>query len=316
MHQIGIIGDTGMVGSEIDKILRLHDKVIVVYKKNSTREEGKLEDCDLVFLATKDEQSMEEAPVALDLGKKVIDLSGAFRLPLKQFEEWYFEHTSPELINTAVYGLPAHYLNEIRDAQLVANPGCYATSVILALKPLLNKGLVKETASISAISGISGARKEVEETSNMRTYSYGTKHKHVPEMSFYSGFNITYFTPTVSESVYKGIDTNITVELSDPMKGKPVNSAKNIIENEISNYYCIDDLVEVHTFDEMPNLGTKDVNDTHKNLIRVGVQNGFVFINSLIDNLGKGAASQAVENMNIMLGLSRLYSIDHTYQTS
>jgi len=299
MKQIGIIGDTGMVGSIIIEILQSHDLVNVNYKKNSKREQGKVEDCDLIFLATKDEQSLIEAPKILGLEKKVIDLSGAFRISPKSFEEWYgIEHTSPDLCETAVYGLPAWYAQDIENAQLVANPGCYATSVILAIKPI-----AKYVAQlrINSTSGNSGARKEVEEP-NEQTYAYGRQHKHVPEMEKYSEVTVHNFTSTVLRSVFRGINTNIEAQLTGEI-------SKTTLMQAISQAYVPEDLVEVVKDGPRKIWGTKDVANTHKAVIKLIIEDNTVYITSMIDNLMKGAASQAVENMNIMLGFPRLYGI-------
>ena len=107
---------------------------MIAFRQNSRRREGNLADCDVVFLATKDPESMTFAPEALAAGAKVIDMSGAFRLPREAFERGYgLEHTAPELLKEAVYGMPALFAKEIAKARLVGNPGCYPTSVILAL---------------------------------------------------------------------------------------------------------------------------------------------------------------------------------------
>jgi N-acetyl-gamma-glutamyl-phosphate reductase len=314
MYKIGVFGDTGMVGQEIEKVLKRHDRVEIVFRKNSKREEGNLESCDLVFLATKDPESMEFAPPALQLGKRVIDMSGAFRLPQAEFEAWYgLKHTAPEFLEEAVYGMPALLQDQIAEARLVANPGCYPTSVILALRPL--KGLVKGEATIVATSGNSGARRDVDALSNEIAYSYGRKHKHVPEMERYSGFRVN-FTPIVLRSVFKGINANIRIELAPTLKNLPEAEAVEKLSRAIRAAYQPEDLVFIVEDTDEKQWGARDVVDTHKLLIKVGVDEGFAYICSLEDNLGKGAASQAVENMNIMFGLPRLYGIDATYRVS
>ena len=308
MHKIGIVGYTGMVGGEIQKVLANHDKVKIVYKKNSSWEEGSLKDCELVFLATKDEESMNFSKEAFKEGIKVIDMSGAYRLPVSDFERWYgISHSARELLPNAVYGMPAFNCESIKNAAIIANPGCYATSVILALKPL--KGLIKDKdICVVATSGNSGARRECDEISDDITYSYGKKHKHVPEMKLYSGFDVD-FTPIVLRSVFKGINTNIRAELSDELKALSDAEAQERVEEAIKSAYKDEDRVFVVRDSKDKTYGTKDVNDTHDMIVKVRVDDGKVYINSLIDNLMKGAASQGVENMNIMLGLDRLYGI-------
>lgn len=314
MNKVGVIGDTGMVGSEILRILANHSDVDVVYKRNSKREEGDITSCDLVFTATKDAQSMEEAPKILALEKRVIDLSGAYRIPQEVFEKWYgLKHTSPELINVAVYGLPAYNEESIREAQLVANPGCYVTSVVLAVKPLHfdTEGPLR----INATSGNSGVRKDVEDISNEQTYSYGRKHKHIPEMEYHSGMQVCNFSPVVLRSVFSGINANIEAQLREEHKYSSVGDTEMRLREKISGAYSGEDLVQVVVDSTDKNWGTRDVVGTHKALIKLRVEDGTLYLTSMIDNLGKGAASQAVENMNIMLGLPRLQGISPTYRT-
>ena len=323
MYKIGIFGDTGMVGQEIEKILKNHNQVEIVFRKNSRREAGNLNDCELVFLATKEPESMEYAPKAITLRKRVIDMSGAFRLPIKQFEKEYAPrielgpygsaHQAPELLEDAVYGMPALLHNQIAEAKLVGNPGCYPTSVVLALRPL--KGLVEGKATIVATSGNSGARREVDEQSNEITYSYGRKHRHVPEMEWYSGFEVN-FTPIVLKSVFRGINANIRVELAEPLKYLSEAEAVEKLSQAIRSAYRPEDLVFIVEDTADKEWGTRDVVNTHKLFVKIRVDEGFAYICSIVDNLGKGAASQAVENMNIMLGLSRLHGIDATYRVN
>lgn len=313
MIGVGIYGDTGMVGQEIQKVLAHHDQAEVIFKQNSKRQEGTLADCDVVFLATKDPESMQFAPEALDAGCKVIDMSGAFRLPRELFESGYgLTHTAPELLKEAVYGMPALFAEQIASARLVANPGCYPTSVILALRPL--KGRVQGEATVVATSGNSGARAEIEDTSNELTYSFGKKHKHVPEMKLYSGFDVN-FTPVVLRSVFAGINSNIRIELADDLKKVSADEAANALRETIANAYVDDDLVKVVVDSSDHQWGTRDVVETHLLVIKLGVDDGFAYINALEDNLGKGAASQGVENMNLMQGVSRLYGIGGAYRT-
>lgn len=308
MYKIGLVGDTGMVGQEIEKLIKKHDKVDIIYRKNSKREEGKRSDCDVIFLATKDKESMVFASDALKGGARIIDMSGAFRLTPELFEQWYkIKHEAIELFEDAVYGMPAFNRDKIAKARLVANPGCYATSVILALAPL--KDILKNEVSIVSTSGNSGARREIDSVSNEVSYSFGRNHKHVPEMEMYSGFKVD-FTPIVLRSVFKGINTNIRGEVRGIFQERSSEELIELIESTLKNAYSHDDYVFVVRDSADKSYGTADVNDTHKMLVKVNVDGGKVYINSLIDNLMKGAASQGIENMNIMLGLPRLYSIE------
>lgn len=310
---VGIYGDTGMVGQELERILAHHDRAEIGFRQNSRRRQGVLNECDLVFLATKDPESMHFAPQALDAGAKVIDMSGAFRLPRRLFESGYgLDHRAPELLEEAVYGMPALFVDRIAGARLVGNPGCYPTSVILALKPL--REMVQGEATVVATSGNSGARREIEQEPDEVTYSFGRRHKHVPEMEFYSGFRVN-FTPIVLRSVFAGINANIRIELADSLKALPAQEAGRQLFEAIASAYTNEDLVVPVEDSEDKQWGTRDVVGTHKLAIKVGVDDGFAYICAMEDNLGKGAASQAVENMNLMFELPRLYGIDEVYST-
>lgn len=310
---VGIYGDTGMVGQEIERVLAHHDRAGIGFRQNSRRRQGALDECQLVFLATKDPESMQFAPQALNAGARIIDMSGAFRLPRRLFEAGYgMDHLAPELLEDAVYGLPALFADQIAGAPLVGNPGCYPTSVILALNPL--KGMVQGEATIVATSGNSGARREVEQEPDEVTYSFGRRHKHVPEMEYYSGFRVN-FTPIVLRSVFAGINANIRIELADGLKSFPAHEAGRRLIEAIASAYTDEDLVLPVADSEDRQWGTRDVVGTHKLAIKVGVDDGYAYICAMEDNLGKGAASQAVENMNLMFGLPRLYGIDGAYST-
>ncbi len=314
MLEVGIYGDTGMVGQELDRTLARHDKARVVFRQNSKRREGEIGTCDVVFLATRDPDSMRFAPEALGAGARVIDMSGAYRLPQEAFEAWYqLKHETPDLLSEAVYGMPALYEEEIAQARLVANPGCYPTSVILPLKPL--QGLVEGTAVVVSTSGNSGARREVEEESNEITYSFGRRHKHVPEMELFSGFTVS-FTPLVLRSVFAGINTNIRVALGPDLRSRSGEDAEARLRDAILSEYKPDDLVQVVEDEKDKQWGTRDAVATHKLLVKLSVDEGHAYICAMEDNLGKGAASQAVENMNLMAGLPRLHGIGETYSTA
>ncbi len=294
-RKIGIVGYTGMVGMELTAHLNKMHGVEIVYTKNSKGETGSMSDCDLIFLATKDKESMVNAKLALDAGCKVIDMSGAFRLSKEEFEKWYhMDHEATDILPTAVYGLPALNREKIKNAKLVANPGCYATSVILALYPLAD--LVQGEATVVSTSGNSGARKEAEAVADDIAYSYGKKHKHVPEMARYSGVQVN-FTPVVLRSVFRGINTNIRVELKDPA------TTREQLEEAIKKAYVAEDLITVVRDENGEMHGTKDVNDTNAAIIKINVDEGYAYINCCIDNLGKGAATQGIENMMLMLGM-------------
>ena len=307
--KVGIFGYSGMVGSEIVKLLAGHGGVRVAFRQNSKGSEGELSGCSVAFLATKDGESMRFAPEALAAGVRVIDMSGAFRLGRPEFEKWYgLEHAAPELLCEAVYGMPALYAEGIAGARLVAVPGCYPTAVILALRPLRDRALVRGEAIVFATSGNSGARNEAEAESNEITYAFGSMHKHVPEMHKYTGLDID-FNPVVLRSVFRGINANIRVALSDELASLENGAAAERLEQAIGAAYCDEDLVKAVRDSKEYQYGTRDVNNTNKMLVKFRAANGYAYINSLIDNLYKGAAGQAIENMNLMLGFPRLQGL-------
>ena len=306
--KVGIVGDTGMVGSEIEGLLAGHGAAEVAYRRNTKREEGSMSGCEIIFLATKDAESMRSAPEAIAAGARVIDMSGAFRIGRAEFEKWYgLAHTAPELIDGAVYGLPPLYSQEIANAGLVAVPGCYPTAVILALRPL--KGLVEGGAVVFATSGNSGARRAVEAEPNEISYSYGTLHKHVPEMHKYTDIPID-FNPVVLRSVFRGINAVIRIGLSGELKRLGCGEAAGRLEGAVRAAYKDDDLVDVARDTAAYQYGTRDVAGSNRLLVKIRVDGGFAYVNSLVDNLYKGAAGQAVECMNIMLGLPRLQGLN------
>ena len=315
---VGIIGDTGMVGTAIGRLIEGHGLARVAYRRNSRREEGLLKGCAICFLATADADSMRFAREALGSGARVVDMSGAFRLLVADFERWYgMEHSAPELVGEAVYGMPAFNAEAIRGARLVSNPGCFATAVILALRPL--HPMLSGEAVVVATSGNSGARREIEAASNEIAYTFGRRHKHVPEMNKYSYFDID-FTAIVLRSVFSGINANIRVELPGSLRSMPPQSAAAELERRIGAAYKADDLVRVardgeRAGDVAPSdvggaWGTRDVVGTNLLLIKVRVDGGFAYICSMLDNIVKGAAGQAIENMNLMLGFPRLQGLE------
>src|ERR1700680_1105623 len=210
-HLAGIVGFRGYSGAELLRLLAHHphlEPVLLEHRRDSddrpqpisskpikrvpcTAEAVKSERLEVVFLATPADVSMELAPAMLDAGAKVVDLSGAFRLPdAAAYSRWYKEkHTAPDLLPRSVYGLPEFCRSRIREAQLVANPGCYPTAANLAIQPLIAAGVIDRTAGIvcDAKSGVSGAGRKpslntsfCEVTENFSAYSI-LNHRHVPE---------------------------------------------------------------------------------------------------------------------------------------
>jgi N-acetyl-gamma-glutamyl-phosphate reductase len=252
------------------------------------------------------------APVVAALREqdvKVVDLSADFRLrDVREYERWYVEHPHPELIDQAVYGLPERYREAVRDAELVANPGCYPTATLLALAPLA--GHVADVV-VDAKSGVSGAGRKATDTThfvsadeNVTPYGVG-HHRHMPEIDqelHAAGaprhLRVT-FTPHLLP-LDQGELVSCYVTLSDPLG----HDVREVFERA----YAHEPFVEV--VERAP--GVRDVRDT--NICRIAAcldeRTGKVFVFAAIDNLWKGAASQAVQNLNLMFGLDETAGLE------
>jgi N-acetyl-gamma-glutamyl-phosphate reductase len=245
------------------------------------------------------------APLVAQLrtrGVRVVDLSADFRLrDPAVYAEWYREHQAPELLDHAVYGLPERYRDRIREADLVANPGCYPTATLLALAPLAAAGLIEDVI-IDAKSGVSGAGRAATDkthfvTANENVNPYGVpRHRHTPEIEQELGemgadLRVT-FTPHLVP-LDQGELVSCYVTLKDPHA--------HDLEQLYERAYADEPFVELATVPP----GVSDVRET--NICRISVhrdeRTGRVIVFGAIDNLWKGAASQAVQNLNLMFGL-------------
>ena len=300
----GILGVSGYSGQELLHILARHGGVTpVAIPREAAAEAGSAvreHGLDIVFLATPHEVSLAAAPAAIEAGARVVDLSGAFRLrSAADFERWYkMPHTAPELLAEAVYGMPELDRTGIAKARLVANPGCYPTSVILALAPLLRAKMVDLDAGIvsDSKSGVSGAGYKPSAKTHFCAVqenfsAYGIlAHRHVPEMIQALGVPPGDFCFTAHLlPVDRGILSTIYVKLT-----RPASIA------EIQALYPKEKFLRLR--DSAPDL--HDVQrtnycDVHITLSGDGRR---AVIVSAIDNLVKGAAGQAIQNMNLMLG--------------
>jgi N-acetyl-gamma-glutamyl-phosphate reductase len=269
------------------------------------------------FLATPHEASATLAPALVGAGLRVIDLSGAFRFDNEEtFSEWYKLPTPHKAhFGQAVYGLPEIYPiggeDPLRKAQLVANPGCYATSVILALRPLAAGGWIFPGSAVVADckSGASGAGKEprkdlqfVELDGNFKAYNLYA-HRHTPEILDHTGLleeQLTFTTHLLP--IARGILSTVYVTLSEKRSVEE-------IEALFRKYYAGRPMVRIHSAGSLPELQ----HVTHTNFCDLGFavdKNGHrLIIVSCLDNLGKGAAGQAVQNWNHMLGIEEQTAI-------
>jgi N-acetyl-gamma-glutamyl-phosphate reductase len=313
-NRLAIIGVTGYSGQELERILTRHPKFQVAGRFASKADEKfaaeafsleRLRACSPngVILATEHELSMHLVPQLLDDGFRVVDLSGAFRLKnANMYPEWYgFEHTATPLLKEAVYGLPEFMSESIRQARLVANPGCYATAAVLPLIPLYNAQLIDPacTVVVDGKSGVSGAGRApklethfCEVNENMSAYGV-LKHRHTPEMvAQLTGATLDrfVFTPHLIP-ITRGILNTITLRTKD-------NASAHSI---LADAYARSPFVRVLPAGHLPNI--QSVVRTNVCSIGVVVKGPNTVIVSVLDNLVKGAAGQAVENLNLMFGL-------------
>jgi len=248
---------------------------------------------------------MELAPAMLKAGARIVDLSGAFRLRTPEnYAAWYqAEHTEPSLLDEAAYGLPEFCRERIPGARLVANPGCYPTAANLAIRPLLEVGAIDRAAGIvcDAKSGVSGAGRKTslktsfcEVTENFSAYSV-LKHRHVPEVLMISGLEEREFSFTAQLlPLDRGILETIYFRSG-------AASAEEIVEI-YERRYAGEPFVRVYQPGSLPDLRAV----ARTNFCDLGAvfdpETGRAVVVSAIDNLTKGAAGQAVQNMNLMLG--------------
>jgi N-acetyl-gamma-glutamyl-phosphate reductase len=276
---------------------------------------GALRECDLVFFATPHGMAMSAAPPLLEAGVRVVDLSADFRLKdAKIWELWYgMPHACPEWLEQAVYGLPEVWREAIKDARLVANPGCYPTAVQLGFLPLVEKRLVRLDRLIAdAKSGVSGAGRKAsiphlltEAGDSMKGYGAGG-HRHLPEilqgLAYLSRTSIDLvFVPHLIPMV-RGIHATLYAELIED---------KVDLQDLYQSRYRDEPFVDVMPAGSHPE--TRSVRGA--NVCRIAAhrpKGGWgVVILSVIDNLVKGAAGQAIQNMNIMFGFEETTGLAH-----
>ncbi|HYR42038.1 MAG TPA: N-acetyl-gamma-glutamyl-phosphate reductase [Terriglobia bacterium] len=312
-HRVAIVGVTGYAGRELDRLLSSHPKIRVTGRfaskvdEKSGAEAFSLERLqssspDAVVLATEHELSMHLVPELLSQGYRVVDMSGAFRLKEPRlYQEWYgFEHTAPHLLNEAVYGLPEFLSESIQGARLVANPGCYATAAVLPLMPLYKTQAIDPmcTVVVDGKSGVSGAgRQPKPETHfcevNENISAYGVlKHRHTPEMlSQLPGASFDRFVFTAHLiPITRGILNTVTLRTSDRVSAHLI----------LSETYARTPFVKVWPVGQLPDV--QSVSKTNLCSIGVVAKGPNTVIVSVIDNLVKGAAGQAIQNLNLMFG--------------
>jgi len=331
MIKAGIVGGTGYTGVELLRLLAVHPAVeLAVITSRGEKgikvadlfpnlrgrvnlafvepDDAVLKECDVVFFATPNGTAMKMVPTLLKAGVKVVDLAADFRLrQLVDWEQWYgMPHACPELLTEAVYGLPEVNRDAIRKARLVANPGCYPTAVQLGFLPLLEAGVIDPESLIAdAKSGVSGAGRKAEvglllceASDSFKAYNVPA-HRHWPEirqgLATVAGRPVDLvFVPHLTPMI-RGIHATLYATLTDP----------NVdLQGLFENRYAAEPFVDVLPPQSHPETrGVRGANQCRLAVHRP--RNGkTVVVLSVIDNLVKGAAGQAVQNMNLMFGLS------------
>ncbi|MCL1811681.1 MAG: N-acetyl-gamma-glutamyl-phosphate reductase [Methanomassiliicoccaceae archaeon] len=332
MDKVGIIGGTGYTGSELSRLLCTHPEVelaALTSRQNAgkkvsdsqtflkgyvdlafTEKIGDTKDLDLVFVATPHGVAMDEVPQLIESGIKVIDLSGDYRLhDTAAYAKWYgHEHTDGENLQNAVYGLPELFRNKIKGAGLVANPGCYATSIILACAPLIKAGVVDNDIIADAKSGTSGAGMVPSPRlhhpfcgESVIPYSVGT-HRHTPEVEnaveMFSNVGVKVTMIPHLLPIVRGILSSCYMDLKKDMSDEEVAA---IFEKQYGGEHFI------HYVKEPSIRAVVGSNHAH---VSSNVLNGKVAAFGVLDNLVKGASGQAIQCMNLMLGLNETTGLD------
>lgn len=332
-YKVGIIGGTGYTGSELSRILCRHPDVELAAltsranagKKVSsvhtflsgytdiefTEKISDIKDLDFVMVATPFGVAMDEVPALREQGIKCIDLSGDYRMKdPKVYEKWYGkEHTDPEGLKEAVFGLPELFRDKIKGASLVANPGCYATSAIIAIAPLMKSGLVHPDVFVDGKSGTSGAGMKPSERlhhpvcgESVIPYKVGT-HRHQPEIAMAAGMFAgaepdVAFVPHLIPIV-RGIISSCYFRAKGEVTQEEVDEAfLKVYGKERFIHYVPEPSIRAVVGSNHAQVGSKILDGNR--IVAFGV----------LDNLVKGASGQAVQNMNLMLGLPEADGLD------
>ena len=339
--KVGIVGGTGYTGVELLRLLSQRDDVELccvtsreldgqsicsrfpnlrgqVDLSFSNPDSSDLKDCEIVFFATPHAVAMHSVPELIDHGAKVIDLSADFRIKdLELWETWYkTRHSCPDLVNMAVYGLPEINRDEIKRARLIAVPGCYPTAIQLGFLPLLENNLIDPEKLIAdAKSGVSGAGRKAadayllcEATESLKAYGI-SGHRHHPEICQQlnlvssSDVSLTFIPHLVPMS--RGILATLygTLRLKESASDE---SLQMLYQNRYANEPFVDILVNGET-PETRNV--RGANNCQISVNYVASTNTIVVL-SVIDNLVKGASGQAIQNMNILLGIEETKGLE------
>ncbi len=336
MKKIGIVGATGYTGVELLRLLVTHPEVEISYVTSRSNQglrvdamfpnlrgfidlefsnpsTDALAECDLVFFATPNGIAMNHVPALLKANTKVIDLAADFRIKdVELWSKWYgMEHACPELLGEAVYGLPELYRDQVKSANLVANPGCYPTAVTLGLLPLVKNGLIDlDNIIADTKSGVSGAGKGAnvatlfsEMGESFKAYNV-QGHRHQPE--------IAQILSRVSD---KPIGLTFVPHLLPIIRGIHATLYSKCMDDSVDLQALFEDTYKNEAFVDVMPAGSHPETRSVKssNMCRIAVHKipdtSQLVILSVIDNLVKGAAGQAVQNMNLMLGFDETLAL-------
>ena len=331
MIRVGVVGATGYAGAELVRLLVNHPEVEITTVTSETHKglayesvypavSGHIErvcspldpeavagNCDVVFTALPHTKAMECVPAFLEAGKKVVDFSADFRLKsLDVYEKWYAPHTAPQYLADAAYGLPELHREEIKTAALVANPGCYPTGAILGLAPSVKNGRIDlKSIIVNAATGVTGAGRSLkvgslfcEVNEGMHAYNIGA-HRHTPEIEQEVGVLagspvILTFAPHLMPLSRGILSTIYATPVTD------LDEAE--IQKVYEAFYADEPFIRVlpaGVFPDVRNVRGTNLCDIS---IKADKRANRLIIMTAIDNLVKGAAGQAVHNMNIMTG--------------
>lgn len=342
MIKTGIIGVTGYTGYELYHLLRHHPAVEIAWLTSESYsgqrlsdvfpcpwteplmalEQAPLNTADLVFLCLPHAASMSAVAAVRAAGARVVDLSADFRLrDPAAYQHWYaLAHTETELLKEAVYGLPELHREAIAGSELVANPGCYPTSVILGLWPLAQAGWLQGLVIVDSKSGVSGAGRKprlntsfVEANENLSPYSIGYAHRHIAEMEQELLLNVPASAPTAApaSTPVNGVSFLFSPHLVPVSRGilstMYVTLPEEVQEREVRDMYRAAYKSEPFIHLLPPGQVATLQHTVYSNRCAIGLTfvpgSRTVIVTSTLDNLLKGAAGQAVQNMNLMFGL-------------
>lgn len=338
--KVGIIGGTGYTGVELLRLLVVHPSVEVTLI-TSRSEAGKLVSdlfpslrgytdiafskpdagafsaCDVVFSATPNGIAMTHARELMEQGVKLIDLAADFRIKdIDVWEKWYgMTHACPELVEQAVYGLPEMNREAVKNANLVANPGCYPTASTLGFLPLVNNGLVDLSLVADTKSGVTGAGRGAsvanlysEVNESFKAYAV-SGHRHHPEI-----------TQNLSLAAEKPVDLTFVPHLTPMLRGIHATLYADLLDKEQSleslhalfeSSYKDEPFVDVMPLGAHPDTRSVKTSNMCRIAIHKAGGSGKVVVLSVIDNLTKGAAGQAIQNMNIMFSLDETLGLQN-----